>query len=94
MGWCAGATASRRRLAPPTPSRARRGPSGGTWQVTVAGGTVHAGATLVNAAGAWGGRLARHLGEDVPLGFNAFLMMLANRLPPFVRQPGQRGVAR
>lgn len=56
----------------------------GAWQVSVAGGGVYAGATLVNAAGAWGGRLARHLGEAVPLGFNAFLMMLTDRQPPFV----------
>lgn len=39
---------------------------------------------LVNAAGAWGARLARHLGEEIPLGFNAFMMMLTARLPAFV----------
>ncbi len=55
---------------------------GGTWQVRTADGALHAGTALVNAAGAWGGRLARHLGEDVPLGFNAFLMMLTDRQPP------------
>jgi len=56
----------------------------GAWHVTTADGTVQAGATLVNAAGAWGARLARHLGEDIPVGFNAFLMMLTDRQPPFV----------
>jgi len=54
---------------------------GGAWQVRTADGAVHAGTALVNTAGAWGGRLARHLGEDVPLGFNAFLMMLTDRQP-------------
>lgn len=56
----------------------------GAWHVSVAGGAVHTGATVVNAAGAWGGRLARCLGEDIPLGFNAFLMMLTDRQPPIV----------
>ncbi len=55
----------------------------GAWCVS-AGDAEYRGRTLVNAAGAWGGRLARHLGEEVALGFSAFLMMLTDRQPPFV----------
>ena len=58
--------------------------NGGLWHVSTADGTVHHATSLVNAAGAWGGRLARHLGDPIPLGFNAFLMMLTDRQPPFV----------
>lgn len=56
----------------------------GFWRVRTADGAAHEAPVLVNAAGAWGGRLARLLGEAVPLGFNAFMMMLTARMPPFV----------
>lgn len=56
----------------------------GQWRVRCADGSAHMAAVLVNTAGAWGARLARSLGEDIPLGFNAFMMMLTAKLPPFV----------
>lgn len=56
----------------------------GFWHLRTADGAAHAAPVLVNASGAWGARLARHLGEEIPLGFNAFMMMLTARLPPFV----------
>ncbi len=56
----------------------------GLWRVRTEDGAVHAAPVLVNAAGAWGGRVARTLGEAIPLGFNAFMMMLTARMPPFV----------
>lgn len=56
----------------------------GLWRLRTADGVEHAAPVLVNAAGAWGARLARLLGEEIPLGFNAFMMMLTARMPPFV----------
>jgi sarcosine oxidase subunit beta len=56
----------------------------GLWQVRCADGTGHAAPLLVNTAGAWGARLARSLGEEIPLGFNAFMMIYTSALPPFV----------
>ena len=56
------------------------------WRLRCADGQSYAGSVLVNAAGAWAGRLARSLGEEIPLGFNALMMMLTARLPPFVTQ--------
>ena len=56
----------------------------GRWTVRTQDGGEHCGDVLVNAAGAWGGRLARSLGDAVPLGFNAFMMMLTGPMPAFV----------
>ncbi len=58
--------------------------AGGLWRLRTADGQTHAAALLVNAAGAWGARLARMAGDAVPLGFNAFMMMLTDRQPFFV----------
>ncbi|MBB5695422.1 NAD(P)/FAD-dependent oxidoreductase [Muricoccus pecuniae] len=57
---------------------------GGLWHLRTADGAAHAAPVLVNAAGAWGARLARAVGERLPLGFNAFMMMLTARMPAFV----------
>ncbi len=57
---------------------------GSQWLLATAGGERLAAPLLVNAAGAWGARLARSLGEEIPLGFNALMMMLTARLPPFL----------
>ncbi len=54
------------------------------WHVRCADGATWAAPILVNTAGAWGARLARSVDEEIPLGFNAFMMMLTARLPPFV----------
>jgi sarcosine oxidase, subunit beta len=53
------------------------------WQVVSAQGNVHA-PTLVNCAGAWGGRVAAMLGENVPVQANAFMLMITSRVKPFV----------
>lgn len=57
---------------------------GGLWHLRCADGARHAAPVLVNAAGAWAGRVARAAGEDIPLGFNAFMMMLTAPMAPFV----------
>ncbi len=57
---------------------------GGAWRIRTAAGEAMTAPVLVNAAGAWGARLARSLGEDIPLGFNAFMMMLTAAMPPFL----------
>ena len=56
----------------------------GQWQVRCTDGSSHAAPMLVNTAGAWGARLARSLGEEIPLGFNAFMMIYTSALPAFV----------
>ncbi len=56
----------------------------GSWHLRTADGGTHAAPMLVNAAGAWGGRLARMVGDTIPFGFNAFQMLLTDALPAFV----------
>lgn len=56
----------------------------GLWRLRTADGGTHVAPLLVNAAGAWGARLARLAGEAIPLGFNAFMMMLTDRQAAFV----------
>ncbi|MBK1657010.1 NAD(P)/FAD-dependent oxidoreductase [Paracraurococcus ruber] len=54
------------------------------WEVRCADGSTHRAPVLVNTAGAWGARLARSVGEEIPLGFNAFMMIYTSALPAFV----------
>ena len=56
----------------------------GLWHLRTADDGTQAAPMLVNAAGAWGGRLARLVGDAVPYGFNAFQMLLTDALPAFV----------
>jgi sarcosine oxidase subunit beta len=56
----------------------------GEWHVPSADGATVRAPILINTAGAWGARLARRVDEEIPLGFNAFMMMLTSELPPFV----------
>jgi len=56
----------------------------GQWHLRCADGATWSAPTLINTAGAWGARLARGVDEEIPLGFNAFMMMLTGELPPFV----------
>ncbi|WP_267426807.1 FAD-dependent oxidoreductase [Methylobacterium sp. GC_Met_2] len=56
----------------------------GLWCLRTHGGETHAAPLLLNAAGAWGGRIARAAGEPIPLGFNAFQMLLTDALPPLL----------
>jgi len=55
----------------------------GLWRVE-AGGETYAAPVLVNAAGAWGGRIAASLGEPVPVETVALMLMITSRLPPFL----------
>ena len=57
---------------------------GGQWEVRCDDGRTATAPVLVNTAGAWGARLARSVGEEIPLGFNAFMMIYTSRLPVFV----------
>ncbi|GBQ19343.1 FAD dependent oxidoreductase [Gluconacetobacter sacchari DSM 12717] len=58
----------------------------GGWNVTLEGGSRLRAPRIVNAAGAWSGRIARMVGDDFPLGFNALMMMFTAPLPPFITQ--------
>jgi sarcosine oxidase, subunit beta len=40
---------------------------------------------LVNAAGAWAGRIARLVGDDIPIDTKASMMIVTERVAPFVR---------
>lgn len=56
---------------------------GDLWQVDV-GSERFAAPVLVNAAGAWGGRLAAALGEPVPVETVAPMLMITSRVPHFI----------
>jgi sarcosine oxidase subunit beta len=55
----------------------------GAWEVETTAGALQA-AILVNCAGAWAGAIAAALGEPVPLEPIAPMMMVTERLPPFL----------
>jgi sarcosine oxidase subunit beta len=57
--------------------------SGGVWRVSTSAGTYEA-PVVVNAAGAWAGRIAAMLGEPVPLEVIAPMLMITSRMPPFI----------
>ncbi|MEM7499865.1 MAG: FAD-dependent oxidoreductase [Pseudomonadota bacterium] len=56
---------------------------GGTWQATTPEGVISA-PVVVNAAGAWGGKLAAQLGDPIPLEAHAPMLAITARMPPFV----------
>jgi sarcosine oxidase subunit beta len=56
---------------------------GDLWHVDV-GTETFAAPVLVNAAGAWGGRIAAELGEPVPIETVAPMLMITSRLPHFI----------
>jgi len=58
---------------------------GGSWQVVTADGDRYAAPVVVNAAGAWAGRIAASLGEKVPLEVIAPMLMITARLPFFLK---------
>lgn len=39
---------------------------------------------LINCAGAWGGKMSEMLGESVPVEARAPMLMITNRIPPFI----------
>ena len=55
----------------------------GQWRVETAAGAFRAPA-LVNAAGAWAGRIAALLGEPVPVEITAPMLMITSRVPHFI----------
>ena len=55
------------------------------WRVETADGTAHRAAVIVNCAGAWADRVAAALGESAPVLPSAFMLMISNRLPSFVK---------
>jgi sarcosine oxidase subunit beta len=56
---------------------------GNAWEVPSDAGAVQAG-VVINSAGAWGGAIAAALGEPVPIEPVAPLLMITDRLPPFI----------
>lgn len=59
-------------------------PLGEAWQVESAAGARYSAPAVVNAAGAWAGRIAASLGEPVPLEVIAPMLMITARLPAFL----------
>ena len=57
--------------------------AGSAWDVETSTGRLQA-AILINCAGAWAGELAAALGEPVPLEPVALMMMVTERVPPFL----------
>jgi sarcosine oxidase subunit beta len=55
-----------------------------TWHVIAEDHYIQA-ATLVNAAGSWGNKIAAQLGEDVPVEPTALMLMITERVTPFVK---------
>ncbi|MEH2503144.1 MULTISPECIES: NAD(P)/FAD-dependent oxidoreductase [unclassified Bradyrhizobium] len=55
----------------------------GLWRVDV-GTDTYAAPVLVNAAGAWAGRIAAALGEPVPVETVAPMLMITSRVPHFI----------
>ncbi|OCK53581.1 FAD-dependent oxidoreductase [Bradyrhizobium sp. LMTR 3] len=55
----------------------------GLWRVDV-GADSYAAPVLVNAAGAWAGRIAAALGEPVPVETVAPMLMITSRVPHFI----------
>lgn len=53
------------------------------WRVTSASGTIEA-PVVVNCAGAWATRIAAMAGETIPCGVKASMMIVTERMPPFV----------
>ena len=56
----------------------------GAWRVATDGGVFEA-ASLVNAAGAWAGEIARQMGEPVPMQATALMLMITAPVAPFVK---------
>ena len=56
----------------------------GVWRVTTGNGAFEAPA-VVNAAGAWAGRIAADLGEQVPMEATALMLMITAPVAPFVK---------
>lgn len=58
--------------------------SGGTWHVHGTGGVELSAPVVVNCAGAWGSRVARMLGDDIPLKPDGSMQLVTERVEAFV----------
>ncbi|MCL4764943.1 MAG: FAD-binding oxidoreductase [Hyphomicrobiaceae bacterium] len=58
--------------------------NGSTWRISTSAGTSYEAPVVVNAAGAWAGRIAAMLGEPVPLEVIAPMLMITSRMPLFI----------
>ena len=59
---------------------------GEAWEVESAAGERYGAPIVINAAGAWAGRIAAQFGEPVPLEAIAPMLMITARLPQFLHQ--------
>jgi sarcosine oxidase subunit beta len=59
-------------------------PVGSDWRVSTDAQHFIA-QTIVNAAGAWASKIAAMVGDDIPLGHKASMMMVTERIAPFVK---------
>lgn len=57
---------------------------GGDWHVSTTQGSLSA-PVVVNCAGAWGGHIASMLGDFAPVEAHALMLMITDRLKPFVK---------
>ncbi|OZI44267.1 NAD(P)/FAD-dependent oxidoreductase [Bordetella genomosp. 4] len=55
------------------------------WLVSADGGREWSAGAIVNAAGAWSGRVAAMAGDDIPLATKSSMMMVSERLRPFIK---------
>jgi sarcosine oxidase subunit beta len=59
-------------------------PAGSDWRVR-AGQQVFIAPTIVNAAGAWADKIAAMMGDDIPLGYKASMMIVTERVAPLLK---------
>ncbi|PWC31055.1 FAD-dependent oxidoreductase [Azospirillum sp. TSO35-2] len=57
---------------------------GSDWRVST-GQRDFVAPTIVNAAGAWAGRIAAMIGDDIPLGHKASMMIVTERVAPLLK---------
>ncbi|ALM82787.1 FAD-binding oxidoreductase [Bordetella sp. N] len=58
---------------------------GQDWRVIGEGGRSWTAPAVINAAGAWGARIAALVGDDIPLAAKSSMMMVSERLRPFIK---------
>jgi len=57
---------------------------GAEWRIVTTQGDQLTVPLVVNAAGAWGSKIAAMAGDDIPIGLKASMMIVTERLRPFV----------
>lgn len=58
--------------------------TGADWRLRTHAGDFVA-PTVINAAGAWAGKIAAMLGDDIPLGLKASMMIVTERIAPLLK---------